>query len=492
MDKHEALLESVRIAQHMLKKKWLSSLYSFNTQCLMVEDGKNKVALSAFHKELCDFVDANKNKQKLLLVPRGHLKSTLVTIGKTVQWIVENPAVRILIANATYQMAIAFLSVIKRHITQNKQLLEIFGEVAKNPEKWAENMITLEQANVHGGEKEATVFCYGMSGNLVSQHYDKIILDDVVNDDNVNTRDRIEKTLQFYRFCQPLLEKDGEMIIIGTRYHEDDLYGHILNRENGLRDDFVVFERRAIDGELWDQKEQKFVRGNVLWKEKYDLSNLSDIRRKMGPWVFSSQYLNDPVPPSDATFKREWFSHYEVADLKGFDLNRYVLIDPAISTEQEADYTAMVVVGIDVYKNIYILDIARDRMKPDGIIDNIFYLNERWHPTAIGLEEVAFQRTLRYSLKMEMEKRKKYFNIVELKPHGRNKEIRIKALQPLYASGKVLHNRDLVYNIYLEDELLRFPRGKHDDIIDALAYALDIVTPPAVKVSRWKAKKYLY
>jgi len=488
----EQLREAVKVDQQILKDKLLKNLFAFNQIVLQAEEGKNKVPLSQFHKELCTFVDKNPNRQKLILVPRGHLKSTLVTIGKTLQWICEDPSVRILIANATYQMAVAFLSVIKRHLKQNKMLLELYGDLTVDPEKWAENMITLSQAGESGGEKEATVMCFGMGGNLVSQHYDKIILDDVVNDDNINTREQIEKTHQFYRMSQPLLEKGGELVIIGTRYHEDDLYGHILNKENGLLSEFDVFQRRALENELWDTGEHAFKKGEVLWKEKYNLKEISKIRRKMGPWAFSSQYMNDPVPPEDADFKREWFKYYEHSDLRKTEMNRYTLIDPAISVEKTADYTAMVTVGIDQYSNIYILDIVRERMKPDQIINTIFHQYERWHPQAIGLEEVAFQRALRYSIKKEMEERKRWLNIIELKPHARSKDQRIKGLQPLYAEGKVLHNRELAYNIYLEDELLRFPRGRNDDIIDALAYALDLINPPVPKRDKWKKKKYLY
>ncbi|MFA6069762.1 MAG: phage terminase large subunit [Janthinobacterium sp.] len=493
LTQEEKLREAVRIRQELLRRKWIASLYYFNTQCLGVEAGKDKVKLNAFHRELCDFVDLDKHAQKLILVPRGHLKSTLVTVGKTLQWIAENPKVRILIANATYSMAVAFLTVIKRHLQNNEMMQMMFGNLAINPEKWSENSITLDQTGVEGGEKEATVFCYGMGGNLVSQHYDKIILDDVVNDVTVGTREQIEKTIQFYRMCQPLLEKDGEMIIIGTRYRDDDLYSWIMDRENGVVQDFKIFGRRAMKGEIWDQGKQEFVKGEILWPEKYTLKDLSTVRRKMGPYEFSSQYFNECIPKGDADFKREWFQYYETADIKGLDMNKYILIDPAISLEKDADFTAMIVIGVDEHSNIYILDIFREKVKVDGIIKAIFQLNERWHPQAIGLEEVAFQTALRYSLKKEMEERKRYLNIVELKPHGRNKETRIRALQPLYSGGKVLHNRDLIYNIYLEDELLRFPYGKHDDTIDALAYALDLIHPAVKKVTAQRhSKNYLY
>lgn len=493
IDKQKELAKAVLVSRELLKHKWLGDLFSFNRDCLNVEKGPNKVPLGNFHKEICSFVDKFPQKQKLLLVPRAHLKSTLVTIGKTLQWICKDPTVRILIANATYQNAVTFLNVVKRHLQGNEMLMEIFGQIAFNPEKWSENMITLEQAKniIGGGEKEATVFCYGMTGQLVSQHYDKIILDDVVNETTITTREQIEKTILFYKRCQPLLEKNGEMIIIGTRWSEDDLYDWIMDKENGVIHEFNVFLRQAITSELWDENKKEFVKGEVLWPEKYNLAELSKIRRKMGPREFYAQYQNDPHPSEAADFKREWFKYYEDVDLKGSVLNTYTLVDPAISLERTADNTGIITVSIDNHKNIYVRDIIRQKLDVNGLINNIFYQNERWHPQQIGIEDVAFQRALRYSLKQEEDKRKRYLPIMELKPYARAKDQRIRGLQPLYANGKVLHNKSLVYNVYLEDELVRFPNGRYDDLIDALAYSLDLMHPPVKKVSRYR-NRYLY
>ena len=92
MDAEEGQLRNAtKVTIELLKRKWLGNSYLFNKYCLRVEEGKDKVKLSTFHKEMCDFVDKNPQRQKLVLVPRGHLKSSLITIGKTLQWICENP-----------------------------------------------------------------------------------------------------------------------------------------------------------------------------------------------------------------------------------------------------------------------------------------------------------------------------------------------------------------------------------------------------------------
>ena len=167
------------------------------------------------------------------------------------------------------------------------------------------------------------------------------------------------------------------------------------------------------------------------------------------------------------------------------------MVDPAISLEKDADYTAVVTVGMDQFQNIYVKNIVRKRMTPDELIKILFELNEQYHPQEIAVEDVAYQKALQYYITQEMNRKQIYLPITQVKPANRSKDQRIKGLQPLYSNGKIFHAK-IVANIQqLEDELLRFPRGKHDDVVDALSYALDIIYAPNRKVTR-KNNKYLY
>lgn len=463
-----------------------ASLFKFNKHVLGVEKGKGNSPLAPVHKEICEFIDGNKHKRKLLLIPRGHLKSTVVTVGYTLQAIAKNPSARILIANATYDNACSFLTEIKRHLRFNEKIQWFWGDLSANAEVWNVDSITLAASK----RKEPTIKCMGVGGNLTSQHYDIIILDDLVNKDNVTSKDQIQKVINFYRECSNLLEPGGEMIIIGTRWHDSDLYGYIMDKDNGIVGDYDVFKRQAHGEGLFDEDPDK---PEILFEDKFDKKHLQKLFKELGPYLYACNYLNDPVPDDQADFKQEWFQDYEPESLRGKPLNKYVMIDPAISVEKDADYTAMVTIGIDENRNIYILDIVRERFKPKQLIDQIFELWYAYSPIKIGIEDVAFQKSLQYALSQEMHSRYVYLPITPLKPAGRNKDQRIKGLQPLYANRKVLHHRGVKNILNLEDELLRFPRGKHDDIIDALSYALDLgIYPAKRKVSRPKQQRYLY
>lgn len=467
-----------------------SDLYKFNRSVIEVEKGKGMLPLAPVHKELCSFVDQNKHKKKLILIPRGHLKSTTVTVARSLQAICKDQTVRILIANATYALACSFLTEIKRHLKFNEKIKMVWGDLTEGVEKWSENQITLSKAKQQGGKKEPTVTAMGVESNLTSQHYDIIIADDLVNKDYVNTAEQIEKTVDFYKECLNLLEPDGEMIILGTRWHDSDLYGWILDPENKAIEDFEVFHREAFKGDL--ESDEGF---EALYPQKFTRKHLLKLREQQGPYFFSAQYLNNPIPLDDADFRADWFKQYDPTDLKGRPLNRFIAIDPAISLERTADFTAIVTVGVDEFGFIYVLDIEKVKVQPSDLIEMIFQKARVFRPLAIGIEDIAFQKTLQYTLSEEMQKRQEYLPIKPIRPNNRTKDQRIRGLQPLYANGRILHCNGIKNTKALEDELLRFPRGKHDDVIDALAYLTDFMFPAHRKKhssERSRKHRYLY
>ena len=489
----ERLKEERDTRDQILKEKASKDLYIFNKHILKAEEGTEKVALAPFHKELCHFVQDNMHKKKLILVPRGHLKSTLITVGYSVFRLIQDPTVRILIQNAGYQTAADFVRAIKRHLQFNEDLIRIFGALAEDPEEWSENRITLKTAKSSEKGKEPNITGWGVETTKTGQHYDLIIHDDLVERENIGTREQIEKVILRYKDSLDLLDPGGQMLVIGTRWTDGDLYSWIMDPENHVISSYEVMIRKALEweGDLATAlKSGEGIKSN-LWPEKFDNKELWTRYREKGPYEFSTQYLNDPVTPEDATFKREWFGYYEPTDAIGKLFHTYITVDPAISMERDADFTAMVVTSIDQYGNIYIREVIRAKLTPRQIIDQLFRLAEQWHPNRIGVEDVAYQKALAYSIREEAAKRGRYLPIQEVRPGGRTKDQRIQALQPLYAAGKVFHWKQMLNNNYFEDELLRFPRATHDDIIDALSYSLALFAKPREK-REYFAGRYLY
>jgi predicted phage terminase large subunit-like protein len=471
----------------LLYRKGLEDLFVFNKFVLGVEKGKEP--LGQFHKELCHFVTNDIRRKKLLLLPRGHLKSTLITIGYCLQRIVQNPNIRILILNATWQMSVDFLSEIKRHLEQNETLRELYtnkdgSALADNPIEWAQDRITLKRTDQN--IKGPTVWAAGVESNLVGSHPDMIIFDDVVNRDNSQTREHMEKVILRYKDALDLLEPGGQLIVIGTRWSEADLYSWLLDKEAGIIQSYDVMIKKAYSGNIETGEDFQ-----ALWPAKFTTQELKDRLREKGLYEFSAQYMNDPVPAEDADFKRAWFKYYDREEVRGKQMRTVATIDPAISLNKDADYTAIGVTGIDQFSNLFIKDLFRKRMKPSEIIDTIFKLDEMWHPDMWILETIAYQKALAYSLNEEMRKRRRYLPITEVNQHERSKDQRIRGLQPVYMAGQIFHPRNHPMVPYLEEELIHFPRGRHDDLVDALSMALDFLTPPRPRKTRYQ-HKYLY
>jgi predicted phage terminase large subunit-like protein len=149
------------------------------------------------------------------------------------------------------------------------------------------------------------------------------------------------------------------------------------------------------------------------------------------------------------------------------------MVDPAIGQKKESDKTAIVTIGVDQYNNWWVINIIWDHMLPSDIINNIFWNWEEYHPAKIGIELTAYQKSLQYALIDEERRRNIFLPIVELKAE-RSKVERIEGLIPRYANGTIFHLIQCPFREALEEQLMRFPVGKHDDIIDALAYGLQI------------------
>lgn len=481
----EVVTHDDEVLHQTLLKVASKDLYKFNKHILSAEKGDDKfVPLGEVHKKMCHFVQDDRHKKKLLLIPRNHLKTKLITVGYPLFRIAEDPKIRILIYSATWQMAVDIVSQIQYHLKGNERFIELFGDLATNPKEWSQDRVRLNISD----KREPTVTAAGIDNNLVGGHYDLIIFDDVVMRDNIGTADQISKVNKRYNDSLDLLEPDGQVVVIGTRWHDSDLYGWILDPQNHVDKTYDIMIERAFEGSL--QTDEGFT---LLWPGKFTRQELLARANSEGWSHFSSQYLNDPVPEENAYFKKNYFNYYESPDLQGKILTRFLAVDPAISQEKTSDYTGMVVVGVDQFNYLYVLDILRERLLPHQIINYIFMLALKHQVGEVALEAIAYQKTLAYSLREEMRRRNKYLKVTEITSHQKSKEDRIKGLQPLYENGRVLHNRLHPNNFFLEDELLRFPRGSHDDVIDAFSFLLDIIYPArAFHPQRNSGRKYLY
>lgn len=401
--------------------------------------------------------------KKLMMVPRGCFKTTLGGNAFPLWLLWHNPNLRILIDSETLSQSKSILSGIKDMI-ENNQMLKLIcvdeeGNYLLEPNKkiaggWTDDQVILKHRN-KTGLKEPSIFCTGVDNAKTGAHPDVIIMDDMVSERNVTTDVQIEKVKDHYRYSLSLLEPGGLQVVIGTRYHMADLYNDLM--------ELPTFEHYVRPAILED--------GSLFFPSRLNHKTLEEKKKEQGSYIFSSQYMLNPIDDSNAVFKKAWIQYYDKTPAL---IERYILIDLAISEKETADYTVVMAVGIDKDKRIYVLEYDRGHYKPAQTINAIFSMYERHrrhNVKAVGIETVAYQKAMLYFLRDEMRRRGIYMPLKELKA-DRDKMRRIGALQPLFENGDVFIKRE---HKELEQELLEFPFSKHDDTADALAYILQVL-----------------
>lgn len=248
--------------------------------------------IAPFHKEVADLLQDQTKLKKLFLLPRKHLKTTEITITGSIQKILKNPDVRILIVNAVWENARRMLSEIKTQVEKNDVLVDIYGYFPGD--RWTNDYITIRQRKKI--VKEATITTAGLEKTETSGHYDIIILDDLVTPENITSRDQIDKVIDAYKYYLDLIEEDGEIWVLGTRYDFADLYGWLLKfHKESFQDAIMV--RKALE------------RGLPIFPQKFTAEGLLQKRKDQGEAHFSCNPGYAPVLMTD-------FTERQIKDIK--------------------------------------------------------------------------------------------------------------------------------------------------------------------------------
>lgn len=212
--------------------------------------------------------------------------------------------------------------------------------------------------------------------------------------------------------------------------------------------------------------------GTLLFPQRLTKEFLDNARRTMGSYLFANQYQNEVIPEDAKSFKKHWLRYYhELPDIYW----NFGFIDPAIGQKNHNDYTGIVVISVGVDGTWWVRLAKRERLTPTEIVTKTFELCKEFKLKCLGIESVAYQEALLYMLDEEMKKRRQIIPVKEITRNAQSKQTRILALVPRFEWGRLLTNQGMVD---FEDEFHTFPRGKHDDILDALASLEEIVSYP--------------
>jgi predicted phage terminase large subunit-like protein len=427
------------------------------------------------HGALCIYVDTNSSQFKLMLMPRDHLKTTLVTITGNIQRALRNPNERILIANESATNAERMLRGIRQHCESNKVFRALYSDVIPKDTRrvrWNDSELDFARSEIY---PEPTFDTIGMTGAFTSRHYSHICIDDPISEEAIKSEKVMEDTINRLSSVLPLLTDPSKdtIWIVGTRWALHDVYSWF---EEKLGDRLARFVRAAIED------------NQPIWPERFSLETLALKRSMMGEYKFSCLMMNNPrneeLQVLNVQDLRWWRwadtaqSAIELLDQQ-FKVHRRVRIDQlditttvdlAPAEKTTSDRNAVVTCGITPWGEAVVLEAWGKRCTPIELIDKLFEIHKRWHPRLFGIESVAYQKAFKYFLMEEGKRRNQYVRIEELKAQGK-KEIRIRGLQPIMAVNRLYIDAT---SHMLRNEMADFPLGEHDDLVDALSMQLQL------------------
>lgn len=426
-----------------LKRKAEEDFYFFCKEIL----GFNKMS-EVPHKELCDSFSKTNRKRQLILMPRNSFKSSVITVGGTLWTLLKDPNARILIVSETQKNASKFFSEIKTHIETNEKFRSLFGEWDKNSPRWREDEITISTRTAT--KKEPSLMYSSLEKQVTtSLHFSHIILDDVVSKNNSTNPDQIEKTITYYKFILSVLDPDGWLRVLGTRYGALDLYGYIMEAEAS---DYDVIVKKAYDKD-----------GNPIMPDVLSREFLEKQRKAQGDYIFATQYLNEAVNPANLVFNKDKINFYEKPPGK---LEVFMSVSPSVVGPSGSNYSGILVLGVDEKDNWYILDASPAQLTILPLVDEIIRLAKLYKVNFMILEKFNVQKVMGDAIKKRFEDEKLNCPIKEIETNSKvSRAARISAIQPIIEAGRLYIKKD-------QDRLLHqlsyYPQVLHDYLVDAL------------------------
>jgi hypothetical protein len=422
------------------------------------------------HDDVEDFAITNRDaRYKMYLIPRGHLKTSILSIGKTIQDILKDFNQTVLLTSAVWGNSRSFLSEIKEYLTSKSRLPYLFGNFVSD--KWNQDEIVIKQRTM--ANKTPTIDTAGIDKVLTSQHYKTIRADDLVTRENITNREQMQKVINHFKDLVKLLEPEGHLEIIGTRWHDADLYGHVLKELSSADlkgDAFVSMSRKAIEN------------GEVIFKKKFTSEGLDNIKKQIGSYEYACNYDNSPVNPDTQQFKPP-IRYWNVIDEGAV---HYGAFDPATSEDKNSCDAVVIDACITPSNQLCVAEykaFGGGSKNPADMMDCIFKYVSMFKIKKFGIETNGGQAVYIKLLQEEQKKRNIFFEIVPINQH-RDKFSRIMALQPRYESGNLLLKQGMME---LEEQLIRFPVSEKLDIIDGLSMIMQIAEPKLI----YKPKVYI-
>lgn len=518
----------------------LGSLFYFAVQVLGKKKfQKNPDSDKNLHFQMCRVVEKDGLKE-VIEIPRDHFKSTVYTEcyslwralpfsledeaymrafgygDRYIQWMkyVHNQDIRILVISEVVKNASKLGIRLSETYANNALFRYLFPEILPDA-SCTQNLESFHQLRTAEGRKqgEGTFDFLGVGGALQSRHYDLVIQDDLVGKDAYESEVTMQKTIEYHQLLVGAFDshidnggRDNDEIVVGNRWSYRDLNSYIRSNEQ-----YFNFTRHSALGGCCSL--HPF--GVPIFPEAFSVEKLARYKKRLGIYLYSCQFENDPINPADVKFELKKLRWYEFItdpeaqlaevvaiqkdgtkkvprkvkirhkvlegqveeDVRPINLKRYLIIDPNHSGNDGRCRHAITVTGVaENPRRVYLLDCWAKNCGTNELVETLFQTAFRWKINTIHMETIAAQKYLKYhmdyliNLRKNDDPRYAALTIEELKtPKTKNaKKMRIDGLGPIFDRGEFWLNT-VGMDEFLE-EFKTYPSGKLVDVLDTLAY----------------------
>ena len=483
-----------------------------------MENGKHRVD-PVFHGWVCD--ELNAPGSCMILLPRDHMKSSWVAVWCAQQVLIDPARCRIAIFSKAENVARRMISTIVDHLTRD-DTLELFGDLIPHPgtpatfSSWETKTTSqfcaqrFPDGRAHDDYRpgEPQVQAWGIGKSLTGMHFDVAVLDDIIDEQNVTTPEEIVKSKLWLSYALPKLSPGGKLVVVGTRYHYNDVYQTILDSADEAGEAEPIVDRivmrsavelpgvpEAVPPEMLDDDRTVPIY-SFYTKQMLRRTRLNMYRTSGSNVVFNSQYFMNPTGVEDRPFPppQPIYGERMTADrlasgevpkaaaeeLPTGDYKYFMAVDQAMKAKSTSDQTAIVVAAIDQRGYIYYLHAEGMIARPEEVCRRIIALcDHQYHISRIGFEENAFEH-YQYIVAREWEdyqiteqRRVRQPEIMEVKVDRR----KTKAQRVNTRLGAYVRSRRVAIHwtlTELMEQMDLFPHGGYDDLVDGADIIVEV------------------
>ena len=419
------------------------------------------------HKDICrrlekfsqDVID-QKSPRLMLFMPPRHGKSEIASRCFPAWHLGHAPEHEVIACSYSGSLAMGFSRKV-RSMIRDPLYSKVFPECQLDPESQsAEAWLTTE-----GGGYTAA----GVGGPITGKGAHILVIDDPVKNREEAESETTRRSIKdwYTSTAYTRLAPGGGVLVILTRWHDDDLAGWLLGEQETGGDEWEVIKYPAIA----EEEEEFRPSGAALHPDRYPLPALQRIRNAIGSRDWSALYQQNPVADEGAYFQRSMIRYYKPHEVNRDQMTLYSAWDLAIGKKERNDFSVGIVAGIDTNDNMFILHVERGRWDGGELVDKILDTYDTWRTSITGIERGHIEMALGPFMEKRIRERGLYeMYIKDLKTGRRDKEARARAIQGRMQQGMVFFPTGTDWTDLLVNELLRFPNGVHDDQVDALAW----------------------